>query len=395
MSEFLKRTWAEIDLSAIERNYRAIRGTLRDGCRMMAVVKADAYGHGDTRVAQLLQGAGADWFGVSNLEEAVRLRDAGITRPILILSYTPPEEAVNLAKYDITQTVISEEYAVRLNAAAADADVRVAVHIKVDTGMGRVGFFCRAETVDAVCDEIARVCELDRLDAEGIFTHFACADEEDGEAFTRRQFALFSQTVATLEARGVTFSIKHCCNSAATIRFPEMQWDMVRPGIILYGLHPSSWMRPMLPLEPAMSLRSVLSQVKSVPRDTSVSYGRTHTLAQDSVVATVPIGYADGYPRALSNTARMLLGGYSVPLIGRVCMDQCLLDVTAVPNASDGMTVTVFGKDGDAVLPVEELSAIGGSIHYETVCLIGKRVPRIFYRDGNAVGTQNYLISNK
>ncbi len=395
MSLFLKRTWAEIDLSAIEQNYQAIRGTLRDGCRMMAVVKADAYGHGDARVAQLLQEKGAEWFGVSNLEEAVRLRDAGIVRPILILSYTPPEEAAKLAEYDITQTVISEEYAVQLNAAAVSAGVTLSVHVKVDTGMARVGFFCRPETADAVCDEIERVCALSNLDADGIFTHFACADEQDGEAFTRRQFALFSQTVKTLEERGITFALKHCCNSAATVRFPEMQMDMVRPGIILYGLHPSSWMGSTIPLIPAMSLRSVLSQVKAVPKGTAVSYGQTHTLAQDGVVATVPIGYADGYPRSLSDTARMLLSGYSVPLIGRVCMDQCLLDVTAVANAREGATVTVFGRDGDAVLPVEELAAISGTIPYEMVCLIGKRVPRIFYRDGNAVGTQNYLILTK
>lgn len=392
MSLFLKRAWAEIDLSAIEQNYRAIRRTLNDGCRMMAVVKADAYGHGDARVAQLLQEQGAEWFGVSNLEEAMRLRDAGITRPILILSYTPPEEAVKLSQYEITQAVISEEYAERLNAAASAAGVTLSVHVKVDTGMARVGFFCRRDTLTAVCDAIERTCALSNLTADGIFTHFACADEQDGEALTREQYDLFVQTVETLKGRGITFPLKHCCNSAATVRFPEMQMDMVRPGIILYGLYPSSWMRSTVPLIPAMSLRSVLSQVKAVPSGTAVSYGQTHTLAQDSVVATVPIGYADGYPRSLSDTARMLLSGYSVPLIGRVCMDQCLLDVTAVAGARDGATVTVFGRDGDAVLPVEELAAISDTIPYEMVCLIGKRVPRIFYRDGNAVGTQNYLI---
>ncbi len=392
MSSFLKRTWAEIDLSAIERNYQAIRGTLSDGCRMMAVVKADAYGHGDSYVAQLLQQAGADWFGVSNLEEAVRLRDAGITRPILILSYTPPEEAGKLAAYAITQTVIGEEYARQLNAAAMAAGVTLSVHIKVDTGMARVGFFCRRDTMDTVCDEIARTCALQNLIADGIFTHFACADEEDGEAFTRTQYDLFMQTVNALERRGITFSLKHCCNSAATVRFPDMQLDMVRPGVILYGIYPSTWMKSTVSLTPAMSLRSVLSQVKTVPRGTAVSYGQTHTLAQDGVVATVPIGYADGYPRLLSDRARMLIDGYSVPLIGRVCMDQCLLDVSAVAAAKAGKTVTVFGRDGEAVLPVEELAVLCETIPYEMICLIGKRVPRIFYRDGNAVGTQNYLV---
>ena len=392
MSEFLKRTWAQIDLDAIERNYRAIRSALSAGCRLMAVVKADAYGHGDVFVAQTLQTAGADWFGVSNLEEAIRLRQAGITRPILILSYTPPEEAARLAAFDITQTVISEEYAMALEQQAAAADVTVTVHIKLDTGMSRVGFFYHDERTDAaVIDTVARVCGLAHLTAQGIFTHFSCADEPTGEAVTRRQYALFLQAVELLERRGITFEIRHCCNSAATLRFPEMHLDMVRPGLIVYGLFPSAFLAETVKLEPAMSLKTVVSLVKSVPPHTAVSYGGTHETAADTRVATVPIGYADGYPRALSNTAHMLVAGQPAPLIGRVCMDQCLLDVTAIPEAADGMTVTVFGTDGDQTLSVETMAAWSGSINYETVCLIGKRVPRIFYRDGAMAGKQNYL----
>ena len=392
MSEFLKRTWAQIDLDAIEHNYRAIRGSLSGGCRLMAVVKADAYGHGDVLVAQTLQTAGADWFGVSNLEEAIRLRQAGITRPILILSYTPPEEAARLASFDITQTVISEEYARALQREASRAGVTVTIHIKLDTGMSRVGFFYHDAQADAaVVDAVAQVCGLENLNAQGIFTHFACADEQTGEAVTRRQYALFLQAVEALSLRGIAFEIRHCCNSAATLRFADMHLDMVRPGLILYGLFPSAFLNRRLPLKAAMSLKTVVSLVKEVPPHTAVSYGGTYETTETTRVATVPIGYADGYPRALSNHAHMLVAGQKAPLIGRVCMDQSLLDVTAIPTVADGMTVTVFGDDGTVSLPVEEMAAWSGSINYETVCLIGKRVPRIFYRNGIMAGKQNYL----
>ncbi len=391
MSEFLKRTWAQIDLDAIEQNYHTIRRSLSERCLLMAVVKADAYGHGDVYTAQTLQAAGADWFGVSNLEEAVRLRNGGITRPILILSYTPPEEAARLSRFDITQAVISEEYARRLNEAAAEAGVTVSVHVKLDTGMSRVGFFYHDTQADrGVFDRLEQVCRLPHLSAQGIFTHFACADEED-ETVTRRQYGLFTQAIEELSGRGITFPLKHCCNSAATLRFPDMHLDMVRPGIILYGLAPAPWMKALAPLIPAMSLKTVVSLVKEVPTDTVVSYGGTHRTHRPTVIATVPIGYADGYPRALSDRARMLIHGQFVPLIGRVCMDQCLLDVTDAPAVEEGMTVTVFGADGDACLPVEEVAALSGTINYEAVCLIGKRVSRLFYRGGTMIGKQGYL----
>lgn len=392
MSEFLKRTWAQIDLDAIEQNYQSIRGSLSSNSCLMAVVKADAYGHGAVCVARTLQEAGADWFGVSNLQEAIQLREAGITRPILILSYTPPEEAARLSHYDITQTVISREYAYRLNEEATAANVTLPVHIKLDTGMSRVGFFYHdTQANESVIDELSEVCRLPHLTAQGIFTHFASADEEDDDGFTRHQFELFCRAVKRLEQRGITFALKHCCNSAATLRYPEMHLDMVRPGIILYGLVPSPWMRSLLPLTPAMSLKTVASLVKTIPAHTCVSYGRTFTTTHDTAIATVPIGYADGYPRSLSGNARMLVKGQFVPLVGRVCMDQCLLDVTAVCDVQEGMTVTVFGTDNDQHLPVEELATLSGSINYEIVCLIGKRVPRIFYRDGNIIGKQDYF----
>ena len=343
-------------------------------------------------VARTLQAAGADWFGVSNLEEAIQLRGEGITRPILILSYTPPEEAARLSAYHITQTVISREYARQLDAAAADIGVTLPVHLKLDTGMSRVGFFYHDAAADAaVIDELTEVCRLPHLQAEGIFTHFASADEQEDGGFTQHQFDLFTGAVKRLESCGITFALRHCCNSAATLRFPHMHLDMVRPGIILYGLTPAPWMDTLLSLTPAMSLKTVTSLVKCIPDGSHVSYGRTFTTDRPTWVATVPIGYADGYPRSLSNAAHMLVAGRRVPLVGRVCMDQCLLDVTGVPNVQEGMTVTVFGRDGNENLPVEELASLSDSINYESVCLIGKRVPRIFYRNGQMIGKQEYL----
>lgn len=392
MSEFLKRTWAEIHLNRLQGNFQAIQASLAPGSQAMAVVKADGYGHGAAAAAKALREAGAAWFGVSNLEEAVQLRRAGIDGDILILSFTPPEEAGRLAEFAVTQTVLSRPYAEELDAAAQAAGVRVRVHLKVDTGMSRVGFLYHREGDEAVLDDMAAACRLPHLTAEGIFTHFASADEEEDGGFTRRQFALFMDAVRRLEERGVSFALRHCCNSAATLRYPEMHLDMVRPGIILYGLSPAPWMEGMLPLDPVMELKTTVSMIKDLPADTPVSYGRIYTTGEARRVATVPIGYADGYPRVLSNRADMLLAGRRVRVVGRVCMDQCMLDVTGL-DVRESMVATVFGRDGEAFLPVEELADHMGTINYEVVCQISKRVPRLFVRDGQVVGQLNYIVS--
>ena len=392
MSEFLKRTWAEIHLDRLQGNFQAIQASLAPGSQAMAVVKADGYGHGAAAAAKALREAGAAWFGVSNLEEAVQLRRAGIDGDILILSFTPPEEAGRLAEFAVTQTVLSRPYAEELDAAAQAAGVRVRVHLKVDTGMSRVGFLYHREGDEAVLDDMAAACRLPHLTAEGIFTHFASADEEEDGGFTRRQFALFMDAVRRQEDRGVSFALRHCCNSATTLRYPEMHLDMVRPGIILYGLSPAPWMEGMLPLDPVMELKTTVSMIKDLPADTPVSYGRIYTTGEARRVATVPIGYADGYPRVLSNRADMLLAGRRVRVVGRVCMDQCMLDVTGL-DVRESMVATVFGRDGEAFLPVEELADHMGTINYEVVCQISKRVPRLFVRDGQVVGQLNYIVS--
>ncbi|MBQ1210923.1 MAG: alanine racemase, partial [Clostridia bacterium] len=306
MKHWLKRTWAEIDLSALQENFRNIQSLARDSL-VMAVVKADGYGHGAVASARALCEAGADWLAVSNLDEAIQLRNAGLDKSILVLSYTPPEEAAMLAEYHITQTVVSTEHANALSEAAARAGVTLRVHIKLDTGMTRVGFFCRGDELPV--DEVAAVCALPQLEAEGIFTHFAVADEEGGDEATREQFSLFTRTINALEQRGITFALRHCCNSAATLRYPEMHLDMVRPGIILYGLYPDEWMRPILPLIPVMSLRTHVSMVKDVPADVAVSYGKRYTTDALTRLATVPIGYADGYTRRTLGKAYMLVHG--------------------------------------------------------------------------------------
>lgn len=393
MTDFLKRTWAEINLDAIQHNFRTIAASLAEGCRAMAIVKADAYGHGAGYVSRALRAAGADWFGVSNLDEALQIRKAGISESILILGYTPPKEAARLAAFGITQTVFDREYGEELSRAAAAAGVKVRIHVKLDTGMSRIGFLCQKEDeLAAMADKVAAVCRLPGLIPEGVFTHFASADEEGGEAFTRLQFSLFRQAIGELEARGVHFVLRHCCNSAATMLYPEMHMDLVRPGLILYGLLPASWLDGRLPLQPAMELKTVVSMVKTVPAGSVVSYGRTYTAESATMLATVPIGYADGYPRCFSNRAEMLVNGRRVPVAGRVCMDQCMLDVSNIADVREGMVVTVFGRDGEASLPVEEFAALSGTINYESICLIGKRVPRIFQSGGRTVGQLNYIV---
>lgn len=393
MHEFLKRTWAEIDLNAIGHNFRAIRSTLKPGVKMCCVVKADAYGHGAPMVAREYQRLGADWFAVSNLEEAIQLRRCAITRPILILGYTPPQKAEELSELNISQSVLSLDYARQLSGYAQVAGVQVKMHLKVDTGMSRIGFVYQTpdESADSL-NEMEEACRLPGLIPEGVFTHFAVADDgSDGEEFTLRQFACFKEAIDTLENRGIHFAIRHCANSGAVVDYPELQLDMVRPGIILYGMEPSDSVQHPLDLRPAMELKTVISQKKAIPAGATVSYGRTFTAEKETIIATVPIGYADGYPRKFSGKAEMLVHGKRAPIVGRVCMDQLMLDVTDIPEAREGDVVTVFGRDGNAFLPVDELAALNDTIHYEMVCLVGKRVPRIYWKNGKQVGELNYI----
>jgi alanine racemase len=393
MSEFFKRTWAEVSLDAIDHNFRMIQKLLKPTTLVCCVIKADAYGHGAETLAKEYEKLGADWFAVSNLEEAMQLRNVGISLPILILGYTPPCFAAKLSELNIAQAVLSAEYGEALSNEAAKSGVTVRVHIKLDTGMSRIGFLYQNPNRDAgVIDDIEKVCRLPALNAEGIFTHFAVADEgNDGHAYTLMQYDDLIKAVMILEQRGITFKIKHCANSAAVLDYPDMQLDMVRPGVILYGLMPSDQMRSSIDLIPAMELKSIVSLVKTVEPQTAVSYGRKYITKKATKIATVPIGYADGYPRHLYQKASVLVRGRKAKIIGRVCMDQLMLNVTSVPDVKEGDIVTVFGRDGEARITLDELAAYNRTINYELACMISKRVPRIYYRDGVEVGELNYI----
>lgn len=394
MPNFMKRTWAEVDLDAARHNFTEIKKQAGDS-RVMPVVKADACGHGARVLSRLYQNMGADAFAVSNLEEGIQLRRWGIDRPILILGYTPPEEAERLAGEDISQTLFSTAYAKRLSAAAGKAGVQVKVHVKIDSGMGRLGFNCRRmEHVASSAAEAAAAVRLPGLVPEGIFTHFAAADlDGDPDAsFTEGQYARFRAAVEAMEKEGIPFRYRHCCNSAGLMLHPDKCWDMVRPGIILHGLTPSPGLPFMDRFRPTLQWKAAVSFVKDLEPGDSVSYGRTYTAAGPIRAATVPVGYADGYPRLLSGRGRVLIRGRWAPIIGRVCMDQMVVDVTGIPGAAEGDTVTLIGRDGEETLPAEEIAGLCGTINYETMCAISRRVPRIYFSGGRMVDVENYLM---
>lgn len=371
-----KRCWAEISSEALIANYHSIRRLMHPDCRYLSIVKADGYGHGADTVAALLQKEGADWFGVATLEEALCLRRGGIYRPILVLGYTDPAAAPILAGNTITQTLFSEDYAQRLSAEAERHHCRVDCHIKVDTGMSRLGFDAKLpDTVPA----ITALAAAPSLHITGIFTHFAVADEDSAPCreFTTLQFRRFTAVCEALSAAGVAVGLRHCCNSAATLLYPEYHLDMCRLGINQYGLDPDPSVRGIADMHPAMSLYTVVTMVKEIEAGATVSYGRTYTAASPRRIATVAIGYADGYPRALSNKAHMLMHGKRAPVIGRVCMDQLMLDVTDIPEAAMGDIVTVVGTDGSESVTFDDLAAWVGTINYEVLCGISKRVPRL------------------
>lgn len=393
MQNILKRTWAQINLDAVDNNITQIRSVLAPGCLLCATVKADCYGHGYRYMTQEMVSSGADWFAVSNLAEALQLRRCGIEKPVLILGYTPPENARELVYNDISQAVFSYDYAKALSDTVAADGVRVNAHIKMDTGMSRLGFVYHDSVEDyPVFDEIERACRLPGIEPEGIFTHFSSADCADGEAYTRIQYDLFLSAVERLRQRGIDFRIRHCSNSAAILRFREMGFDMVRAGIILYGLYPSKEVPENLKLLPVMELKTVVSLVKTLAADTPVSYSRTFVTPKEMKVATVPIGYADGYPRRLSNNMYMLVNGQKAPIVGNICMDQCMLDVTGIDGVKEGTEVTVFGADHGAFLGVDEIASHAGLLNYEVICGLSRRVPRIYLRNNEIIEVTDYML---
>ncbi|MEG0764583.1 MAG: alanine racemase [Pseudoflavonifractor sp.] len=373
-----KRSWREISLPNLEHNYRALRAMLPRDCRFLGVVKANAYGHGALTVARTLEKLGAEYLAVACLDEGRELRDGGIQMPILILGSTPTAYAEELLRLDLTQTVCDLPSARAFSAAAQGAGKTLKIHIKVDTGMSRLGFLCDEAHRMASAEEIAAVCALPGLDHEGIFTHFSDAD--GSEAYTMLQFTRFLDILKNLETLGLTFAIRHCAASAAMLNYPCTHLDMVRPGLALYGHYPDPSCQGLdgPGLLPVMELKSRIAALRDLPAGTSVSYGRTCTLTRDSRLAALPIGYADGLPRACSNRLQVLIRGQRCPILGRVCMDMCMVDVTDLPQVQVGEIATVYGRDGAEFVPTEEAAQIAGTVQYELLCAISERVPRVY-----------------
>ena len=374
---YSRRTSALIDLAAIERNFARICAPIPDSVRRCLVIKTDGYGHGAAAIAKRLADR-ADFLAVAAMSEARELREAGVTLPILILGYCFPEEYEEMIEREIRITVFRESDAEAVSAAAERLHRTAKIHIKVDTGMNRIGF----APTEASAESIRRIRALPGVETEGIFTHFARADEAD-KSDAEEQFRRFCSFVREVEEGGTRIPIHHCANSAASMEMPETWLDMVRIGISLYGIYPSEEVdHTSVRLEPALTWESEAVLIKEVPAGAGISYNHTCRLQRDSRVATVPVGYGDGYPRTLSNCGCVLIRGKRAPILGRVCMDQMMVDVTDIPEAAEGDRVVLVGRDGDAVLPVEELSALSGRFPYEFVCDIGKRVPRIVISTG-------------
>ena len=373
MKQTQTRTWTEIDLSNLEHNYRALRAMLPQGCRFLGVVKADAYGHGAVPVARRLETLGAEYLAVACLDEALELRQAGITTPILILGYTPVERADSLLGNGITQTVYDVDMARALSDAAAAAGKTLKIHVQAHTGMSRLGWLCGEEDQSAAVEAIAQVCALPGLEAEGIYTHFANADGD--EDYTMLQFTRFLDLLEALKDKGITFAIRHCAASAAALKFPCTHLDMVRPGIALYGHYPDPSCEGLdgPGLRPVMTLKTRVASVKTVPAGTTVSYGCTHVLDRETRLAALTIGYADGLPRLCSDKLEVLIGGQRAPVVGRICMDMCMADVTGL-DVAPGDEVEVFGEH----LPIEDVAALAGTIQYELLCAVSPRVHRAY-----------------
>lgn len=380
--------WAEVDLDAIGHNTRELRRVTDPGARLMVAVKANGYGHGALEVAHRALQSGADALGVARIDEGIQLRDAGVDAPILIFGYTDTALAEKLIAFDLTQTVFSLETAEVLSRAAVLSGSKIKVHLKVDTGMGRLGLIPDGRQASPSdmggtkrsLSDVAAIAALSGLELEGIFTHFANADSAD-KTDADSQVELFLAFLDQLLHAGLEIPLRHAANSAAIIDMPHSHLDMVRAGISIYGLYPSGEVnRDHVHLQPAMALKARIISLKAVPAGFKVGYGGTHEVDKATTIATIPIGYADGLNRRLSSRGQMLVAGHRVPIVGQVCMDLTMLDVGEVPDANLNDDVVVFGRQGDAILHVDEMAALLDTINYEIVSTISPRVPRVYLR---------------
>ncbi|MBQ7573920.1 MAG: alanine racemase [Clostridia bacterium] len=378
----IKRTWAEIDLDAAKSNIQNIRAITDKNAKIMAVVKADAYGNGYYQLAKTFLENGADYLAVATAEEGVLIRKAGISAPMLILGTCMEDMIETLIDYDIIPNVYSYKIAKSISDTAVKKNKTVNIHIKLDTGMGRIGYVIGDDNEDVV-SEILEMSKLPNINIEGIFSHFSTSDEENGD-YTQLQFERFMNVCNALEDRGLKIPIRHICNSAGIMMYPKMHLDMVRPGVILYGMYPSDEVdKSRLELYPVMSLKSRITNIKALGPKCGISYGKEYITSSDkTVVATVPVGYADGYLRGIAKEGYIAIGNKKAKIIGRICMDQCMIDVTNVHNISVGDEVTLFGKD---TVTIDDLASWLHTINYEVSCCISKRIPRVYIRDNSVV----------
>lgn len=386
MFENWRPYYAEINLDNFRHNFREVK-RLAQGKKTIGVIKADAYGHGAVEAASILHEENADYFAVAVITEALELRKNGYNEPILILGFTPPTFAKEIVENDITQTVFNYELAEAISNEAVRLNKKAKIHIKIDTGMGRIGFL----PDDTAVREIKRIAMLKNIQIEGIFTHFAAADEEKKD-FTMLQMERYNRIINELSKEGIEFEIKHVANSAAIIDLPETYLDAVRPGIMLYGYYPSDEVKKdRLTLRPVMELRANIVNIKEVPVDTPISYGRKFYTSRTSKIATLPFGYADGFTRLLFGKAFVIVNGVKAPVVGRICMDQCMIDITECGSVNVGDEVIVMGEANGISNNADDIAKNLGTISYEILCMVSKRVPKVYIKNGNIIKVKNYV----
>ena len=382
-----RRVYAIVDFDALDQNVQAMEEKLPQDVGMMAVIKTNAYGHGAKAIAKHLEDNDRiSGYAVATAEEALELRKAGIGKMILILGYVFEKDYEDLILQDIRFGIYRKDVAQALDAAAEKCHKKALIHIKIDTGMHRIGYPVCKESVE----EIKEIAGLKHLCLEGIFTHFARADEAD-KSYAKKAYSLFKDMIGALQKEDITFPICHCCNSAAILELPGYHENMVRAGITLYGLWPSEEMDHAFPLHPILSLYSHIVHIKTLPAGSAISYGGTYVTERESRIATIPVGYGDGYPRSLSSKGYVLVRGKPAPIVGRVCMDQMMVDVTDIPDAEYLDRVTLIGQDGNAVISMETLGEMSGRFNYELACNLGDRIPRFYQKDGACVDEMNYF----
>jgi len=386
MENSIRPVWAEVDLGRIEHNVKQIKN-LCENKKIYGVVKADAYGHGALDIVQVLLKSGVTDLAVALITEALEIIKSGINVPILILGFTPLPFAEDILNNNIEQTVYDLEYAKKLSEIAQEKNKTAKIHIAVDTGMGRIGFLPNEKGMEAV----RQISKLPNINIEGIFTHFSTADEAD-KTYSLEQLAKFNKFVDDLENEGIKINIKHASNSAGIMDLPEAHFNAVRPGIIMYGYYPSNEViKERLDLKPALTLKTSVVHVKTLPKDMYISYGRKYKTDKERVIATLPIGYADGYTRALSNKGKVIVNGKLASIVGAVCMDQCMIDVTDIENVETGDEVIILGEEGDLRFNADDLAELLDTINYEIICMIGRRVPRVYINNEKIVKIRNYV----